>query len=173
VQQEAERCGHIVVRGDWRLIGPKHVARTAEEAVRQCEYGARWQYEYFSHITPIAVEVPATTAELLEFINRTGRGAFGTPELAAQQIQRLIDRTGGFGTYLFQGADFADWRDTLRSYELFAEEVIPLFNGTLGPVQASYDVVMGRTEANRSAITAARAAAEAQWQRERRDIGTS
>ena len=115
----------------------------------------------------------AGRAELVEFINRTGRGAFGTPEMAAQQIQRLIDRTGGFGTYLFQGADFADWRDTLRSYELFAEEVIPLFNGTLGAVQASYDMVMGRTEANRSAITAARAAAEAQWQRERRDIGTS
>jgi limonene 1,2-monooxygenase len=173
VQEEAERCGHIVVRDDWRLMGPMHVARTAEEAVRQCEYGARWQYEYFSHITPIAVEVPATTAELVEFINRTGRGAFGTPEMAAQQIQRLVDRTGGFGTYLFQGADFADWRDTLRSYELFAEEVIPLFNGTLGAVQASYGMVMGRTEANRSAITAARAAAEAQWQRERRDIGTS
>ena len=33
----------------------------------------------------------------------------GTPEMAVAQIERLIDKTGGFGTYLFLGADLADW----------------------------------------------------------------
>jgi limonene 1,2-monooxygenase len=173
VQEEAERRGHIVVRDDWRLMGPMHLARTVEDAVRQCEYGMRWQYEYFSHLTPSAVAVPDTTRELVNFINSTGRGVFGTPEMATAQIQRLLDRSGGFGTYLFQGADFADWRDTLRSYELFAEEVIPRFNGQMGRVDASYNHVVGESANNRSATAAARAAAEAQWQRERGDVSTS
>jgi limonene 1,2-monooxygenase len=167
VQEEAERHGHIVLRDDWRLAGPMHIARSVEQAARECEYGMRWQYEYFSHITPSAVAVPGTTAELVSLINETGRGVFGTPEMAAAQIRRLLDRTGGFGTYLFQGADFADWPDTLRSYELFAEEVIPLFNGHLRQVVASYDHVIGETDSNRASTAAARAAAEAQWQRER------
>jgi hypothetical protein len=50
---------------------------------------------------------------------------------------------------------------------------MPLFNGHLSSVQASYDDVMGRTDANRASITAARVAAEAQWQRERGDVGAT
>ena len=173
VQEEAERHGHIVVRDDWRLMGPMHVARSVEQATRECEYGMRWQYEYLSHITPSAVAVPDTTAELVEFVNSTGRGVFGTPEMARAQLQRLLERSGGFGTYLFQGADFADWRDTLRSYELFAEEVMPYFNGQLERVDASYGHVLGESDSNRAATAAARAAAEAQWQRERGDVSTS
>jgi limonene 1,2-monooxygenase len=89
------------------------------------------------------------------------------------QIDRLLERSGGFGTYLFQGADFASWHDTLRSYELFAEEVIPRFNGHLGPVMNSYRHVLDETEANRSSTAAARAAAQEQWKREREAARTT
>jgi limonene 1,2-monooxygenase len=94
--------------------------------------------------------VPDTTDELADVLNSTGRGVIGTPDMAAAQIQRLLDRSGGFGTYLFQGADFASWADTLRSYELFAEEVIPRFPGHLAPVMASYDHVLAETDTNRA-----------------------
>jgi limonene 1,2-monooxygenase len=67
----------------------------------------------------------------------------GTPEMAIEQIQRLVDKTGGFGAYLFLGADLADWRATKHSYELFAYEVMPHFTGQAAPVQASYDRVIG------------------------------
>ena len=167
VQEEADRRGHIVLRDDWRLMGPMHIAESVEKAKRNCRYGLHWQYEYLTHITPSAVAIPDTSDELAEFLNATGRGVFGTPDMAVAQIQRLLDRTGGFGTYLFQGADYASWKDTLRSYELFAEEVMPRLTGQLGPVTRSYDHVLGETAANRSSTAAARVAAEAQWQRER------
>ena len=91
----------------------------------------------------------------------------GTPEMAIAQIERLLERSGGFGTYLFQGADFARWEDAKRSYSLFAEEVAPHFDGQLAAPQASYDLVLSRKEANRAATTAAREAAQQQWQQER------
>ena len=165
--EESARHGHRVDKSRWRLMGPMHLAESIEQAKRNCEYGLRWQYEYLSHITPSAIAVPATTGELADTLNATGRGVIGTSEMAADQIARLITRTGGFGTYLFQGADFASWRDTLRSYELFAEEVIPQFTGHLESVRTSYNHVLAETEANRSATTAARAAAAKQWQQER------
>jgi limonene 1,2-monooxygenase len=166
VQDEAVRTGHTVDRSRWRLMGPMYVADTEQDAIDQCRYGLRWQYEYLSHITPSAIAVPETTEELAEVINSTGRGVIGTPDMAAAQIQRLIDRSGGFGTYLFQGIDFANWRDTLRSYELFAEQVMPRFTGHLEPVMGSYRHVLAQTDANRSATAAARVAAAEQWQRE-------
>ncbi len=167
MNEEAERNGHVIDRREWRLMGPMHIAETVEQAIADCEYGLRWQYEYLAHISPSAIPVPATTRELAELINETGRGVIGTPEMAVAQIERLIERSGGFGTYLFQGVDFAPWAATKRSYELFAEEVIPRFDGQIGPVQTSYDLVVGASDANRSATAAARVAAQEQWDRER------
>jgi limonene 1,2-monooxygenase len=167
MNEEAARTGHTVDRARWRLMGPMHVAETDAAAVEQCSYGLRWQYEYLTHISPSAIDIPDTTAELVDVLNGTGRAAIGTPDRAAAQIERLLERSGGFGTYLFQGMDFASWTDTLRSYELFAEEVMPRFDGSIGTVLASHERVLGETENNRAATTAARAAARDQWQRER------
>jgi limonene 1,2-monooxygenase len=148
-------------------MGPMHLAETEGQAKRDCEYGLRWQYEYLSHITPSAVDVPATTGELADLLNESGRAVIGTPEMAVAQIQRLLERSGGFGGYLFQGADFANWQATRRSYELFAEQVMPHFTGHLAPVLRSHAHVLGETVANRQSTAAARVAAEQQWQRER------
>ena len=167
VQSEAEKNGHWVGRDRWRLMGPMHLAETREAAISTAEFGLSWQYEYLNHISPSAIDVPPTTRELAETINSTGRGVVGTPEMAVEQIRRLLHRSGGFGTYLFQGIDFANWHDTLRSYELFAERVMPHFTGALGPVMASYDYVVGEKEKNRSETMAARVAAKDQFERER------
>jgi limonene 1,2-monooxygenase len=173
MNEEATRTGHTVDRDKWRLMGPMHVAETEQRAKDNCRYGLRWQYEYLSHISPSAIAVPETTDELADMLNGTGRGVIGTPDMAAAQIQRLLDRSGGFGTYLFQGVDFASWQDTLRSYELFAEEVIPRFTGHLAPVLGSYEHVLNQTDSNRSATAAARVAASEQWKREREATGAS
>lgn len=68
----------------------------------------------------------------------------GTPDMAVAQLHRLKEKTGGFGSFLMLGADIANWPATKRSYELFAEEVMPHFTGQLDPVQASYDFVTGQ-----------------------------
>jgi limonene 1,2-monooxygenase len=165
--EEAARNGHEMDRSRWRLLGPMHIAPTVEEAMEQVRYGLEWQFDYLSHITPSAIDAPPGLDALAEVINSSGRGVIGTPEMAAAQIERLIERSGGFGTYLFQGADFARFEDQKRSYELFAEEVIPRFDEQLVPVQASYERVVDAAEDNKNATAAARLAAQDQWERER------
>ena len=167
VNEEAARHGHGVDRAQWRLMGPMHIAETEEQAKAECRYGLRWQYEYLRHITPSAIDVPDNSDDLADLLNRTGRGVIGTPEMAVAQIKRLIERSGGFGTYLLQGIDFADWDATLRSYRMIAEEVIPHFDGQLQPVQTSYDLVLSHSDNNRSATAAAREAAHKAWESER------
>jgi len=165
--EEAARNGHEMDRSRWRLLGPMHIAPTVEEAMEQVRYGLEWQFDYLSHITPSAIDAPPGLDALAEVINSSGRGVIGTPEMAAAQIERLVERSGGFGTYLFQGADFARFEDQKRSYELFAEEVIPRFDEQLVPVQASYERVVDAAEDNKNATAAARLAAQDQWERER------
>jgi limonene 1,2-monooxygenase len=146
-QEEAARHGHEAPREKWRLMGPMHIAETVEQAKKNCEYGLMWIMEYLSHIIPTGgpddgTPPPSTYDEFVDQMNASGRGVIGTPEMAIRQIERLQELSGGFGCYLMFGADIADWRSTLRSYELFAEEVMPHFTGQHAPVQTAYDRVM-------------------------------
>jgi limonene 1,2-monooxygenase len=59
--------------------------------------------------------------------------------MAVAQIQRLVDQSGGFGTFLFMAHEWADRQATLRSYELFAREVMPLFQGSTPSLVNSRD----------------------------------
>jgi limonene 1,2-monooxygenase len=54
-----------------------------------------------------------------------GVATVGTPDDALATIEKLSAKTGGFGTFLFLAHNCADWAATKRSYELFAEYVIP------------------------------------------------
>ena len=168
VQQEAAEHGHSVGRDKWRLMGPMHIADTYEQAKENCRYGLQWVFNYLSHIIPIGTEpLPADYDDLVDLLNETGRGVVGTPEMAIAQIERLQEKSGGFGCYLFLGADFADWRATRRNYELFAEAVMPHFTGQLEPVQTTYDLIMSGGSTYVDATLNAQFASIAQYQEER------
>jgi len=168
VQQEAAEHGHTVGRDKWRLMGPMHIADTYEQAKENCRYGLQWVFNYLSHIIPIGTEpLPADYDDLVDLLNESGRGVVGTPEMAIAQIERLQEKSGGFGCYLFLGADFADWRATRRNYELFAEAVLPHFTGQLEPVQTSYDLIMSGGSTYVDATLNAQFASIAQYQEER------
>jgi len=146
-QDEAARNGHTAPREKWRLMGPMHIAETVEEAKENCRYGLQWVFNYLSHIIPIGDpnEPPPPTDydDFIDYVNESHRMVIGTPEMAIEQIERLQEKTGGFGAFLFLGADLADFSQTKRSYELFAEQVMPHVTGQLAPVQESYDRVIG------------------------------
>jgi len=165
--EEGARRGHTVDRSRWRLMGPIYVAETVEQAKRDCRYGLRFVYEYLTHVSPSTIPLPDDPDDLADILNETGRAVIGTPDMAAAQIERLVRHSGGFGTYLFFGADLAPHRETLRSYELFAEEVMPRFTGALDPVRASFDRVAAAAPGALDAVLAAREAAAKQWQSER------
>jgi len=62
----------------------------------------------------------------------------GTPDDAAAQIDHLIRQSnGGFGSYLFMTHEWANWENTLKSYELFAQYVMPRYQGSLESLRAS------------------------------------
>ena len=73
-------------------------------------------------------------SEMIDFINTSGIGVIGTAEEARAQVQRLVDQSGGFGTLLVQGHDWANPAATKRSFELFAQDVMPYFQGQAQPM---------------------------------------
>jgi limonene 1,2-monooxygenase len=144
-QEEAALHGHVADRSQWRLMGPMHIAETEKQARENCRYGLQWVFDYLSHIIPVGDPndaPPSDFDDFVDFANESGRMVIGTPDMAIAQLERLREKTGGFGAYLFLGADLADWPATKRSYELFAEYVMPHFQDQLAAPQASYDRIV-------------------------------
>lgn len=65
---------------------------------------------------------------MIDFINDSGFGAIGTPEMCRAQIDRLWKQSnGGFGAYLLLAHNWANFDATKKSYDLIAREVFPHF----------------------------------------------
>ncbi|ALL79234.1 monooxygenase (plasmid) [Pseudonocardia sp. EC080610-09] len=137
VESEATAAGHAVSRENWRLLGPMHVAETREQARKDMEYGLCWLMESLSQVTMSGLDRFDDVDHIIDYLNETGRGSIGTPDMAAAHVQRMLDASGGFGCFLFRDSDFAAFPAKLRSYQLFAEEVAPRFTGQLAATQAS------------------------------------
>jgi limonene 1,2-monooxygenase len=140
MEERAAEFGTTVDRRRWRLVGPMHIAETEEQARKDVEFGLADWIGYFREVAalPIAPETDDTT-ELVDAMNASGIAVIGTPDQAADQIQRLVDQSGGFGTYLFMANEWADREATKRSYELFARYVAPRFANKLPTLQGSRD----------------------------------
>ena len=127
-EERAAEFGQTVDRRKWRLVGPMHIRETEEQARADVAHGLADWIGYFQEVAALPI-APATDdpTKLVEAMNASGIAVVGTPEMAIAQIQRLIDQSGGFGTYLFMAHEWADRQATLASYELFAREVMPVF----------------------------------------------
>jgi limonene 1,2-monooxygenase len=127
----ATSAGGFDVLGAWRLGGPMHIRETEKEARADVTHGLADWIGYFQEVAALPI-APATDdpTKLVEAMNASGIAVVGTPEMAIAQIQRLIDQSGGFGTYLFMAHEWADRKATLASYELFAREVMPAFQNS-------------------------------------------
>lgn len=141
-EDAAAASGGEVNRKQWRMMGPMYIAETVEQAIEETRGGLKWVMDYISHVVPSDHDESMTHEEIVTSMNESGGGVIGTPEMAIAQIERLVEHSGGFGAYLFLGADFAPWPQQMRSYELFAERVMPHFKKQLAASQASYDLLM-------------------------------
>lgn len=157
----AEHGHGVPNRGEWRLMGPMHLAPTKEQALEEVRFGLSKIEDYRGHIHPQAQGPDYWDLEsTVKMMNETGSAVVGTPEMARAQISRLVEKTGGFGTYLMMGADWANHEDTMRSHRLFAQEVMPYFDGTIRPMLDSFDEVMSNSEGADSTAAAQKQASE-------------
>jgi limonene 1,2-monooxygenase len=139
-EELAAEYGRTVERAKWRLVGPMHVAPTMDQARKDVEFGLPAWVDYFQRVAALPLVGDATdTQDMVDAMNASGLAIIGTPDDAAGQIERLWEKSGGFGTYLFMGHDWADREATLRSYELVARYVMPRFQGTLPRLERSRD----------------------------------
>ena len=143
MEEQAADHGTTVDRSRWRMMGPIHLAETQAQAVDNCRYGLERVFDYLAHVVPTP-PLQATDYEgRVKEMNDNGSAVIGTADMAITQIQRLLDQSGGFGCFLMFGGDIADWPATLRSYELFAQYVMPHFQGQAQPPRASHNWIVG------------------------------
>ncbi|WP_234796874.1 LLM class flavin-dependent oxidoreductase [Mycolicibacterium porcinum] len=124
--------GHQADRSTWRLVNPMFIAETRAEAERAVGRRIHAIAEYVNRQQGIKPDWAQTPEDIInqwrtDNLGEFGQVIIGTPDDAIAQIERLIEKTGGFGTLLILHVDMAGWEDTKRSYELFASEVIPHF----------------------------------------------
>ena len=149
VREQADKAGHGEPdRARWRVLGIVHLADTREQAVEDCTYGLQDFANYFgaAGFVPLAESVddaPSSPREYVEAYAATGNCCIGTPDDAIGYITDLLERSGGFGTFLLLGHDWAAPQATYHSYELFARKVIPHFKGQLTAPRASHDWAKG------------------------------
>ena len=132
IEEEARVHEKTVDRDQWRLVGLLHIAETKEQAYKDVEYGMEHWFKYFQAVAAFPqMAVPGdNVAEMISFVNDSGFGAIGTPDMAVAQIERLMKQSnGGFGAYLMLAHNWADPERTRKSYELIAREVMPHFQG--------------------------------------------
>ncbi|MGY1669404.1 LLM class flavin-dependent oxidoreductase [Geodermatophilus sp. SYSU D00710] len=152
VEERAAHHGQTVSRSGWRLVSPVHVAETREQAYRDVEFGIETWFRYFQKTAAfpqMAVE-GGDLKEMIDFVRESGVGVIGTPDDAREQVQRLWDQSGGFGSMLFMGHEWANPQATKRSWELIAQHVMPHFQGgQVSHAQASLNAkehAMGKRE---------------------------
>lgn len=150
-EQVSAENGYRADRSTWRLVNPMFIAETRAEAERAVGRRIHAIAEYVNRQQGIHPDWSQTPEGIInqwrtDNLGEFGQVIIGTPEDAIAQIERLIEKTGGFGTLLILHVDMASWEDTKRSYELFASEVVPHFKKRNAGRQASLQFAEDNSE---------------------------
>lgn len=126
--QEAAQAGRTMDRDVLRLVGPMHIAETREQALEDLRYGLRHFLDYLS--VTMSIETPQTDdpEALAQVALSFFEGVIGTPDDAIAYLERMQERSGGYGTFLQLAHDWASPEATRKSLELFARYVKPALN---------------------------------------------
>lgn len=159
--------GHTADRDAWRLVVPMHLAESEAQARAQAEYGVPHLVRYIEGLSGTTMPWGRTASDAVA--RWTGEGfpvfgvaTIGTPADAIARIEALAEASGGFGTLLLLDLPTGTPEAKRRSYELFAEYVVPHFTGANRGRAASMQWAHANSErfvgAMRGAVEAAVAA---------------
>jgi limonene 1,2-monooxygenase len=153
VEEQAAKAGRPAPdRSSWRVLGAMHIAETEDQAIEDCTHGLRDFANYFgggAGFVPLAEGTDGSEMSERDFVEAYASCdsvVIGTPDDAIAYIERLLEQSGGFGTFLQLGHDWAPPDRTIESYRLFARHVIPHFKGRLAAPRASHDWAVGKRE---------------------------
>ena len=140
MEERAAEFSTTVDRNRWRLVGPMHIADSKEQAVADVAFGLAEWVDYFERVAALPLAPDTENFEsLVDALNASGIAVIGTVDDAIAQIERLQAQSGGFGTYLVMGHEWADTAATRHSYELIARYVAPRFQGSAASLTRSRD----------------------------------
>jgi len=147
-EHAAAAVGRTASRDDWRVVVPIHLADTREQAIQEVRAGAgRWLFDYVQALTGRPTPVPGPPDKAAGQMVEAGSWVVGTPDDLLQFIDDLMQSTGGFGTFLVWGHEWAGPEATLRSYDLLARHVMPVLQGSLAGLDASGDIARAKASA--------------------------
>lgn len=134
-EDAAAKNGKTVSRKKWRVVVNAHIAVDDEQALAEVKAGERNETQTYFEDT--LGRPPGRADDPLRDGVKMGTTLVGSPETVTKGIKRLLDLSqGGFGGILFRAHEWANREQTMRSYELFARYVMPVF-------QQSIDSPMG------------------------------
>ena len=108
------------------------LAESRAEALDQARHVARMYQQQYLEATigrQPAFDVPMD--KVIDSMVDSGAWIVGTPDECIAGIERLGQRSGGFGGFLVQAIDWAPRENMLHSFELLARHVMPRFQGSL------------------------------------------
>ena len=138
-EESAEQHGKTMDRSEWRIVIHCHLAETREEAIAQTRVKAgEYQRGYFAETLSHDDPAPDLAQDdiLPELVER-GSWCVGSPDDLIAFIEKLQERSGGFGGLMIQAVEWADQAAVRKSYELLARYVMPRFQGSLVGLEAS------------------------------------
>jgi limonene 1,2-monooxygenase len=146
LEESAAAAGRVPDRSRWRLVIPVHIAETRREALDQVRAGgARHLLDYVEGVTGRPCPVPGPPEQIVEQMAERGAWVVGTPDDLLAVVEGLRESTGGFGTILVWGHEWAPYEDVRRSHELIARYVMPRLQGQLAGIEASEAAARARS----------------------------
>jgi limonene 1,2-monooxygenase len=143
-EEAAEEHGQTILRENWKVVVPIHVAETRKRALAEIEDGfALRAYSGDAGSPSAAGGGLFGGAGTLEEQAERGSMLIGSPDQVAASIEQIIERSGGVGGILALAHEWADTETTNRSFELFARYVAPRFQGQLDALTQSRDWIEG------------------------------
>jgi limonene 1,2-monooxygenase len=135
-EDTAAKHGKTMDRKKWRIVVSAHLAEDDELALREVRKGER--NETLTYFEDTLGRPPGRSDDPLTEGVKMGTTLVGSPETVIKGIKRLLGYSqGGFGGILFRAHEWATREQTMRSYELFARYVMPVFQASLEPIAAS------------------------------------
>jgi limonene 1,2-monooxygenase len=136
--RKAKEHRQVADRSQWSLVGPVHIAESRAQAFDNVRYGLDAWVRYFQEAAALPIAPNEDGVDPAQALVDSGMAVIGTADDAIQQIQRLQEQSGGFGSFLQLAHNWADWEQTQKSYQLFARHVTPCFQSVNTNRAASY-----------------------------------